>query len=63
MLGRALLKLNRTDDAVKAFQAIAKDSKLAEAGESLGNLRAERCGNTVRLNNNTSSLTIPRCKR
>jgi TolA-binding protein len=30
MLGRALLKLNRKDDAVKAFGAIPKDSKLAE---------------------------------
>ena len=30
MLGRALLKLNRGDDAVKAFGAIPKDSKLAE---------------------------------
>ncbi|HEY7378603.1 MAG TPA: tetratricopeptide repeat protein [Steroidobacteraceae bacterium] len=30
MLGRALLKLNRGPDAVKAFGAIPKDSKLAE---------------------------------
>ncbi|HZF26597.1 MAG TPA: tetratricopeptide repeat protein [Steroidobacteraceae bacterium] len=30
MLGRALLKLNRGPDAIKAFSAIPKDSKLAE---------------------------------
>lgn len=30
MLGRALLKSNRNADAVKAFEAIPKDSKLAE---------------------------------
>jgi tetratricopeptide (TPR) repeat protein len=30
MLGRALLKANRSADAVKAFEAVPKDSKLAE---------------------------------
>ena len=30
MLGRALLKANRSADAVKAFEAIPKSSKLAE---------------------------------